>query len=257
MSEEQGLLGAEEEVGLGGCGRTAALSVDEHGRSPHRVGDPAHHVRTLVVVGLAAEERGDGDGVRGGRSVGRLCQDGYAEAVPARGGPVADGDEEGGATRGQRDAEGLRLRAGQVAFADPAAQQVLDACGVRGPERVRVVQGVGGRCREGGCRPGGVPVTVRHLFLARHGRRLDGEVTGCSGLSSVVGGGRAVGLGRGGGVHGGLSCDGGRSQRIDPVAVRRCGECSAAAMASARRSRTAVACSSVSVRGGSRRTTVE
>lgn len=263
VAEEEGLLRGEEEVRFGGCGGVAPLYVDESGGPPYRVGHPGHHVGALVVVRLPAQERGDGDGVGGGRAFGGLFQEGRAEAVPAGGGPVVDGDEQSGATGGERDAEGVPLRAGQVAFADPAAEQVLDARRIGGTQRVRVVQGVlvvqGVRCRcaAGGRRPVALPLTVRHLLLARHGRRLDGEVAGGPGLSPVMGGGRAVGLGRGGGVHGGLSCDGFRGQRIAAVAVRRYGERAAAASASARRSTTAVACSSVSVRGGSRRTTVE
>ncbi|AQY20343.1 hypothetical protein T261_02417 [Streptomyces lydicus] len=61
--------------------------------------------------------------------------------MPAGGRPVADGDVQGGAAGVERDAQPAAGRAAGAALADPAAQQALDAGGVGGGRRVRVVEG--------------------------------------------------------------------------------------------------------------------
>lgn len=94
MAEQKRLLRGEEEVRFGrGVGGAAPLG-DESGGAAYRVGDPGHHVDPLVAAGLTAQQSGDRDGVGGRCPFGRRLQDGRAEAVPARGRPVEDGDEQ-------------------------------------------------------------------------------------------------------------------------------------------------------------------
>lgn len=101
VTEEEGLFGREEVVPAHGDrgGGTFPSVGDELGGTAHRVGNPADEVGAASASSGAftGDEGGDGDGVQGWRAGGGTFEPGRAEAVPARLGPVADGDECGGA----------------------------------------------------------------------------------------------------------------------------------------------------------------
>lgn len=103
MAEEEGLLGGEEPVACDGVGGGGTFSpvCDELGGTAYRVGDPADEVGAAAGGGrpraLAGDEGGDGDGVQGGGVGGGAFEPGSCEAVPSRGGPQLDGDEQSGA----------------------------------------------------------------------------------------------------------------------------------------------------------------
>ncbi len=86
MAEEEGLLGGEEEVGVGRFGGVAAALLDEPGGVAYGVGNPGDQVGGAAAVGLAADEDGDGDGVGGRGLLGGALQD----RGPKRWAPVAD-----------------------------------------------------------------------------------------------------------------------------------------------------------------------
>ncbi len=211
VAEQQGLFGGEEEVGLGGVLRGAPPLFDEAGGVAYGVGHARDQVDRAPVAALAPDEDGDGGGVGGRGAGGGVLQGGCAEAVGPGGGPVVDGHEEGGAARGEGDAQGVALGPREVVLPGPAAQQALRTGRVGGPQRVRVVERVGGHApagRRAGARGGRVrgKAGVARGFLAGHDRRLDRAGGGRSVLPSVPGGPGAVGLGCGGGVHGVLPC---------------------------------------------------
>lgn len=205
VAEEEGLFGGEEKVGAGGAGGSSSVG-EEVGRAAGGVGDSGDQFGALALARLAAEERGDGDGV-GGRGVrSRALQEGQAEAVPAGGRPVAHGDEQGGTARVERDPEGVPVRPGDVALPDPAAQKVLHGRGVRSPPRVRVVEMVeliGRRRGGGGTRGGGARCTGVRV------RRARGQLAGHRGRAGRHGPGRrrVVRVGRSGGLRRGTADD--------------------------------------------------
>lgn len=110
MTEKERLFGGEEEVPGHGRGRGGVFAPvgDELGGAVHRVGDPADEVGAAAAggVALAGDQGGEGDGVQGGGVGGRGLEPGRGEPVPAGRGPVADGDEQGGAGGGR----GMRSR---------------------------------------------------------------------------------------------------------------------------------------------------
>lgn len=140
--------------------------------------------------GLASQEGRKGDGVRGRCLVGGVGEVGRAEAVPARGGPVVDGNDEGCATRGEGDAEGAVVGGGEVVLAYPAAQQVLDGGGLGRGVGIGVFQQVGG----GAAQPFGL-LGPCLLPGDRFGPRPERGL--CAAPSSLMGVGVAVGCGDG------------------------------------------------------------
>lgn len=164
--------------GMGWLGRSV-----QGGESGRLGGSPGRR-------GLASQEGGEGDRVRGRCLVGGVGEVGRAEAVPSRGGPVVDGHDEGCAARGEGDAEGAVVGGGEVVLAYPAAQQVLDGGGLGRGVGVGVFQQVGGGAAQpfGLLGPGLLP---GDRFGPRPERGL------CAAPSSLVGVGVAVGCGDG------------------------------------------------------------
>ncbi len=101
------------------------------------------HIGTRLEA-VAARNRLPGEQRRDGHRVDRWCAVGSGrevrktEAVPARRGPVVDLSEQGCAAGGEGDVEGAVGGGGEVRFACPAAQEVLDGRGLSG--------GVGSGC---------------------------------------------------------------------------------------------------------------
>lgn len=190
MAEEERLFGGEEEVTGDGFGRGGPFAPvgDELGGAAYRIGDPADEIgsATAGVVTLAGEQRGEGDGVQGRGVAGRAFEPGRGEAVPARGGPVADGDEQCGAGCGEGDAEEGSdgpVGAADAVFADPAPQQVLHRRGLGGEGRVGVVQQVRQHRGFGPCRTGGADAgPERAVLLPWHGGPARCRTHRCSGL---------------------------------------------------------------------------
>ncbi len=102
VSQEERLLGGEEQVGAG-SGRGAAVGAclavaEEHGGAADGVGharDEVGAVGSGIAGRLPREQRGERDRVHGrrrGRGAGRPRE---AEAVVSGGGPVADGNGQG------------------------------------------------------------------------------------------------------------------------------------------------------------------
>ncbi len=89
---------------------------------------------------LPGEQRRDGHRVDRWCAVGSGREVRKAEAVPARRGPVVDLSEQGCAAGGEGDVEGAVGGDGEVRFAYPAAQEVLDGCGLGGGVGVGMLQ---------------------------------------------------------------------------------------------------------------------
>lgn len=225
VTEQERLLGGQEEVRLTGRLGAATTLRNEGGGPVYRIGDPADQLCAVALARLPAEEGGDGDGVGTWRADRSAFEHRFAEPVPAGGRRVQDRDEQRDAAGVQGDAQCGPGGRGQVGLPDPAAQQVLDGRSFGCRRGVRYIDGV---FEEARCR---VPVrgTVRR-HLARHrlgagreraGRhRADGEGVGPQRLGrervgreraccTAAGDGGVTGLGGvrvGRGVHRVLPC---------------------------------------------------
>lgn len=110
--------------------------------------------------------------------------------MPAGGGPVVDGGEQGRGAGREGDAEGAVLGGWQVVLPYPAAQQVLDGRRLGRGMRVGVLQEVGGDAAQ--------PLGLPGPFLLTRDRFGPGHERGLRAMGrSLVGVGTTVGCGGG------------------------------------------------------------